>query len=497
MVKKVMGEEKGSVMIMVVLALVVLIGFTGLVIDGGSLYLTKSRLQNAADAAALAGAQSLPTPAHVAITYAGHNGMKPLVGDASPSDSGNTYIASRSGDIVKVDYIESTEFTTLEPMYTEEEIDQKVAVRNSELNDMSDTDLMAEADLYSISYETTGEFITHGQLGSKSNSELLALAKANWVTGGLLTKDIDGMTIGELGQCALENGYTIPNKYLPLKDKDKDAVAGLLKIYLQSDQGTIVADRPALINALYTKLNEGETISLKNPDAVRTALLAKYRDELQKQKKIVNQGHPDRVRVTCTRTVQNSFMSVLGFRNSTVSATAVAEWRTWDGEALPFVNMGDKYSEDPLIDVWGSENVAPGNKERIHDDVVDYPPNNVIRLTVLNDETVGPYMYMKGGVAVGSDIEEPLTNIVVSGNNVYVLSLRDDLLDDENSYANAIKNINKYHLPMSDLVLLKCIVNEDWGGVSEKTCYLTFVEAYDWHEEKNTFVMGDPPKLVE
>ena len=102
MVKKVVGEEKGSVMVMVVIGLIVLLGFAGLVIDGGSLYMTKSRLQNAADAAALAGAQSLPdggTAANIAVTYAGRNGMIPLTSDIDPT--GNKYTALRATDKVE------------------------------------------------------------------------------------------------------------------------------------------------------------------------------------------------------------------------------------------------------------------------------------------------------------------------------------------------------------------------------------------------------------
>ncbi|MFK4998207.1 pilus assembly protein TadG-related protein [Bacillus sp. N9] len=52
-------EERGGVAVYVALFMVVLLGITALVIDGGRLYTEKSKLQKAMDAAVLAGAQRL------------------------------------------------------------------------------------------------------------------------------------------------------------------------------------------------------------------------------------------------------------------------------------------------------------------------------------------------------------------------------------------------------------------------------------------------------
>lgn len=52
-------HREGSVALIVALTLVALVGFSALIVDVGHLYLARSELQNAADAAALAGAQSL------------------------------------------------------------------------------------------------------------------------------------------------------------------------------------------------------------------------------------------------------------------------------------------------------------------------------------------------------------------------------------------------------------------------------------------------------
>jgi hypothetical protein len=52
-------EQKGSVIIITALSLVVLVGFMGLALDIGHLYIVKTELQNSADAAALAAAKMM------------------------------------------------------------------------------------------------------------------------------------------------------------------------------------------------------------------------------------------------------------------------------------------------------------------------------------------------------------------------------------------------------------------------------------------------------
>jgi Flp pilus assembly protein TadG len=71
------GAEDGQVIVFVVAILAVLIGFGALVIDGGRWFHTQRHLQTAADAAALAGVQNLPsdpsTASSIANTYAQDN----------------------------------------------------------------------------------------------------------------------------------------------------------------------------------------------------------------------------------------------------------------------------------------------------------------------------------------------------------------------------------------------------------------------------------------
>ena len=58
--RRLLREEKGSALVLAALIMGVLLSFTALVVDVGMLYLTRTRLFNATDAAALAGVQALP-----------------------------------------------------------------------------------------------------------------------------------------------------------------------------------------------------------------------------------------------------------------------------------------------------------------------------------------------------------------------------------------------------------------------------------------------------
>ncbi len=78
-VSKFRRDERGQTVILVAVAIVVLIGFLALVADVGQFYLTRSRLQAAADSAALAAAQDLAegrselVAREAAINYADRN----------------------------------------------------------------------------------------------------------------------------------------------------------------------------------------------------------------------------------------------------------------------------------------------------------------------------------------------------------------------------------------------------------------------------------------
>ncbi|HHV34554.1 MAG TPA: hypothetical protein GXX59_03110 [Syntrophomonadaceae bacterium] len=81
-------DERGAVLVFVVAALVVLLGLVALVTDVGILYYCRSRLSNAADAAALAGVRELPGDVEKARTkakeYVGKNGFSDVDLDGDP-----------------------------------------------------------------------------------------------------------------------------------------------------------------------------------------------------------------------------------------------------------------------------------------------------------------------------------------------------------------------------------------------------------------------------
>ncbi|OMG75351.1 pilus assembly protein TadG-related protein [Burkholderia ubonensis] len=63
-------RQRGAVAVVVALALAVLIGFVGLALDLGKLYVTRSELQNSADACALAAARDLTSAINLSIAEA-------------------------------------------------------------------------------------------------------------------------------------------------------------------------------------------------------------------------------------------------------------------------------------------------------------------------------------------------------------------------------------------------------------------------------------------
>ncbi|WP_318506912.1 pilus assembly protein TadG-related protein [Bacillus sp. T3] len=64
------NNQNGAVAVIIALLMSVFLGISALVIDGGMLYMEKQKLRNVADAAALAGAQELPTTPDRAVSKA-------------------------------------------------------------------------------------------------------------------------------------------------------------------------------------------------------------------------------------------------------------------------------------------------------------------------------------------------------------------------------------------------------------------------------------------
>ena len=77
--------ESGQAFVFVAFAMMALVGIAALVVDGGSWYQADRRLQTAADAAALAGAQHLPTQQSEARTVALDYAQKNYAGIPAPT----------------------------------------------------------------------------------------------------------------------------------------------------------------------------------------------------------------------------------------------------------------------------------------------------------------------------------------------------------------------------------------------------------------------------
>lgn len=97
--RRLLTRERGQILLIVALAALGLLALTGLVVDGGLLYLSRRQAQNAADAAALAGAKTLSLTwddvqaRNTALYYAGLNGfdndgVQDSVHVAHPPDAG-------------------------------------------------------------------------------------------------------------------------------------------------------------------------------------------------------------------------------------------------------------------------------------------------------------------------------------------------------------------------------------------------------------------------
>lgn len=106
--KKFLREETGSVLIIVVVGMVIFLGITALVLDNGMEYITKSRLQNAVDAAALAGAQGLivddggATATITARYYLDENGVVVPVDGVDNPDADAVSISFNNPDYTQI-----------------------------------------------------------------------------------------------------------------------------------------------------------------------------------------------------------------------------------------------------------------------------------------------------------------------------------------------------------------------------------------------------------
>lgn len=191
-------------------------------------------------------------------------------------------------------------------------------------------------------------------------------------------------------------------------------------------------------------------------------------------------GHSDMIEVVCTKTVSYSFARVLGFTDTEVIARSVAQMDVqWAGEALPFINLDDDYTEDDEIVAW--EKTGPGDFESIDNYEIINPgdPDTLyFYLNYMNGIEVkkGTVATIKQEVGYVFDQHQP-------DKPVYIISLAKAVMDSgkvlltNGSYRSLNKMKNNDVIDPSQLVLLECLFHDyDYKG---KTLFLTVLEDYD------------------
>lgn len=101
-------SEKGMTTIMMAVLLPIIIGFLGLAVDAGSVFMTKHRLQNTADAAALSAISELENSSTVVDEVITESGLDPVklseitVERGEWDDEGKTFTPSAEGEALRV-----------------------------------------------------------------------------------------------------------------------------------------------------------------------------------------------------------------------------------------------------------------------------------------------------------------------------------------------------------------------------------------------------------
>lgn len=167
----------------------------------------------------------------------------------------------------------------------------------------------------------------------------------------------------------------------------------------------------------------------------------------------------------------------------------------WEGEALPFVNVNDLYTEgeDTTITVWEDEKVGYFESIEKQDQVEDnYHPSidpNDVYIKVLDYEdgiklTPGVDNSIKS--AIEALVYKANTNVVDVGKTLYVFSLKNQVITDEKYFGVSEdgKTVTSKNdtIAYEDLVLLKVELNNYYKNLNnEEEARLVFrvVEEYD------------------
>lgn len=494
--KKFLHNQNGSVLVIVALGMVAFMGMAALSIDLGTAYVTKSNLQKASDAAALAGA---------AVS-------------AGDVDSTATNIAKLngvdgSGTTIKVEpYVIGGTTTTTVPAYTSEQLAQQRTALTVEYNDTtktSDADLIKLAADNSITDGLTSPH-TSAELTGKTDAELVTLANSlslptttkiyKYTSAQLDALKINDMDASTLKQTAENNGvYGSISAYIEIKNKKTFYVKdceGTAKSTLRTElaklvTGTQTLARVDLINEIVAKLNEGFTPTIANKSTLITAIVNKLITDLGNEVLKTGGVPVQGVKVTCTKEVPFTFAKVLGINSTIVTAHAVAVKSLWAGDALPFINLDG--TSGGSLEAWNK--TGPGDKERISNSDLVVGADR-IQVTYQDGIT-----FKKGKVL--SEVKAPLLNIVKKESIVYVISIKEsEIANYQKGGSKELKNGDV--IPPEDTVLLQCEVLEDWDGTGSDVIKLKLLGSYDWNTSAKSYLSstGEEPvsgrlKLVE
>ncbi len=191
-------------------------------------------------------------------------------------------------------------------------------------------------------------------------------------------------------------------------------------------------------------------------------------------------GDSSMIEVVCNETVSYTLARAIGLTAANVSARAVGTYTSqWTGEALPFINLDDDYTDDIEIVAW--EKVAPGDFESITNYEIVNPddPTTVyfnidyMNGVVLKKGTVATIKQEVGYIFERNSLESP----------VYILSLKNTVMYSgqvmltDGTYANLDSLKNGDTVDPSQMVLLQCFFHDyDYIG---KTLFLTVLNVYD------------------
>ena len=192
------------------------------------------------------------------------------------------------------------------------------------------------------------------------------------------------------------------------------------------------------------------------------------------------EGDPNKIHVTCSKSVAYVLAPVFGVSSGNAIASAVGvRYTNWSGEALPFINLNDDYTASPSINIW--EKIGPGYFESINNYEIHNPANPAtiyFSIDYMNGVELknGFVANIKQEIGYVFDRHHPSVP-------VYVLSLRKSVLDSgrvlliggATKDMDDLKNGDPVH--PSQLVLLECTF--DAYSDKDKRLDLTVLNVYD------------------